>query len=32
MLEAVATGEAISPNLDDMLAVARLIDAVQRGG
>ncbi len=32
MVEAVAKGETISPNLDDMLAVARLIDAVQRGG
>jgi predicted dehydrogenase len=32
VVEAVARGETISPNLDDMLRVARLVDAVERGG
>jgi predicted dehydrogenase len=30
--EAVATGEPISPNVGDMVRVARLIEAVQHGG
>jgi predicted dehydrogenase len=32
LVEALARGETISPNLEDMVGVARLIDAVQRGG
>ena len=32
MAEAVARGEPISPNIGDMVATARLIDAVQQGG
>ena len=32
LVEAVATGEMIAPNIADMLEVARLIDAVERGG
>ncbi len=32
MVEAVAKGETIAPNIGDMVEVARLIDAVQRGG
>jgi predicted dehydrogenase len=32
LVEALAKGETISPNLEDMVGVARLIDAVQRGG
>ena len=32
LLEALASGETISPNIGDVVVVARLIDAVQRGG
>ena len=32
VVDALAKGEAISPSIGDVLAVARLIDAVQRGG
>jgi predicted dehydrogenase len=32
LAEAVASGEPISPSLEDMVQVARLIEAVQRGG
>ena len=32
IVQAVATGEAISPHVGDMLTVARCIDAVQQGG
>jgi predicted dehydrogenase len=32
LVEAVARGESISPNIADMLEVSRLIDAVERGG
>jgi predicted dehydrogenase len=32
LVEALAKDERIAPNLDDMLAVARLLDAVQQGG
>jgi hypothetical protein len=32
LVEAIATGETISPNIGDVVQVARLIEAVQRGG
>ncbi|MDP8923378.1 MAG: Gfo/Idh/MocA family oxidoreductase [Chloroflexota bacterium] len=32
IVEAVATGEAMSPNIGDMVRVARCIEAVQQGG
>jgi predicted dehydrogenase len=32
LIEAVAKGETISPNIGDVVEVARLLDAVQRGG
>jgi predicted dehydrogenase len=32
LVEAVANGETISPNIGDVVEVARLIEAVQRGG
>ena len=32
LLEALAKGETISPNIGDVVEVAKLIDAVQRGG
>ena len=32
MMEAMAKGESISPNIGDVVEVARLTDAVQRGG
>jgi predicted dehydrogenase len=32
VVDALAKGEAVSPSIGDVLAVARLIDAVERGG